>query len=122
MQEREDNKLNELLIRVCKFMEISPEDVYSGSRKQEIVAARKAIAIVGYFYEEIPQTEIGDFLERHPSTINHYCEEINLTENLLNAVRYLLNGVDFNQVAILAAKVSKNPQDKELRLKLKQLL
>lgn len=106
----------------CNYMQVSPEDVLGTSKKQEVAAVRKAVSIVGYYYLDYSQSDIARLLGNVPSTIQHHCKMHNIDKHTLDAVRYILNDVTLDEVSILALKVSKNPDDKELRQNLKQLL
>lgn len=114
--------LDELADKVCEFMEIDKELIWESTRKQEVVAVRRSIAIVGHYYLEYELKDIVSYFDLHHSTVIHYLKLSNIDNNTLNAIRYLLNDVEFDEISILALKVSKYPKDKELRLKLKQLL
>ena len=83
--------LDNILIKVCEYMNVKLNDIKSASRKREIVNARKMFSRIAYFDYDFTCYSIGEILNREHESITYYinCDtddkEYNEIKESLNA-------------------------------------
>lgn len=122
MTSRQRQSMNRILRDVCTYTGMESRYVTGNSRKERYVDARQAFCILAY-YKGNTYESIGEFLNRDHSSIIHLCNYKPMNADVVAIVKSIKDfGEDNRLLQSMENKLMNNPEDEELREKLKQLI
>jgi len=122
MTSRQRQSMNRILSDICSHIGMEARYVVSNSRKERYVDARQAFCILAYYHGNTYEA-IGEFLNRDHSSIMHLCNYKPMNADVVATVKSIKDfGEDNRLLQSVENKLMNNPDDQELREKLKELI